>query len=752
MRLKIRVFWFLTIIFILGITGIFVATSMDILGPLPSIEELQNPASQMSSAIYSEDGVLLGKYYQRDRLSTSYKDISPFVLNALVATEDVRFFEHSGIDLRALGRAIWGILTLSTKGGGSTLSQQLALNLLVEIDENNRRASSKFNRALQKLKEWVVAVKLERNFTKKEILALYLNTVPFGDNVYGIKNAANTFFQKSPATLKLEEAAVLIGMLKGNTLYNPRKNPKRALDRRNTVIDLMYTNGLITYGQCLESKQKPMHIRYMRLDEQNGLATYFREVVREEMKTLLKGIHKSDGSAYDLYKDGIKIYTTIDSKMQEIAEQVMENQISKLQGILNNQASIKTGSVWESKQHILWNLAKNTKRWQYLEEQGFSEKEIQLNFKEKIKMRVFSWNKFHEKDTIMSPYDSIKYHQQFLQNGFIVMDPSTGFVKVWVGGINYKYFKFDHVNINTKRQVGSSIKPLLYALSIMDLGYGPNTICPNVEQCFPEYDNWCSHNNDNTSSDNVPLSRGLSSSLNNVSAFLIKKVSPRRFVEFLHTANIQSFLPTVPSLALGTADISPIEMLSAYAIFPANGYSVRPTYIKRVEDRNGNIIKNFRTEKNYVISNIDAYTMTQMLKNVVDHGTAAEMRYRYQVKGSVAGKTGTTNDNADAWFIGFTPSLLGVCWVGCDMRFISITSSAGYGGSAAMPIFANFLNEIKKTKTTLDTSIKDFIMPSDYYKRIQVNNIANNNDSLINNSFIQRNSNKNNKHSNPYLE
>lgn len=722
------------------------------LGPLPSIEELQNPASQMSSAIYSEDGVLLGKYYQRDRLATSYKDISPFVLNALIATEDARFFEHSGIDLRALGRAIWGVFTLNSKGGASTLSQQLALNLLVEIDENNRRASSKFNRAVQKLKEWVVAVKLERNFTKQEILALYLNTVPFGDNVYGIKNAAATFFQKTPANLTLEEAAVLIGMLKGNTLYNPRKNPKRALERRNTVIDQMYNNGSITYEQCLVTKQKPMVIRYMRLDEQNGLATYFREVVREELKTLLKGVRKSDGTPYDLYRDGIKIYTTIDSKMQAVAERVMENQLGKLQGVLNSQVDIKNGSVWEGKENILWNLAKSTRRWQALEERGFNEKEIQLNFKEKVKMRVFAWNKRHEKDTIMSPLDSIKYHQQFLQNGFVVMDPNTGFVKVWVGGINYKYFKFDHININTKRQVGSSIKPLLYALSIMDLGYGPNTICPNVEQCFPEYDNWCSHNNDNTSSDNVPLARGLSSSLNNVSAFLIKQLTPRRFVEFLRTANIKSTLPAVPSLALGTADISPLEMLGAYAIFPASGYSVKPTYIKRVEDRNGNVLKTFRTEKNYVISNVDAYTMTQMLRNVVDHGTAAAMRYQYQVKGAVAGKTGTTNDNADAWFIGFTPNLLGVCWVGCDMRFISITSNAGYGGSAAMPVFATFLNEIKKVKTTLDTSVKDFVMPADYYQRLRAGSVTATGDSVVNNNLPKQKLQKQGQQHNHYLE
>lgn len=751
MRAKIIIFWSLIIAFILGVSALFTAVSLDWLGPLPSIEELQNPTSQMSSAIYSEDGVLLGKYYQRDRLATKYKDISPFVLNALVATEDVRFFEHSGIDLRALGRALWGVFTLNSKGGASTLSQQLALNLLVEIDEQNRRAASKFQRILQKLKEWVVAVKLERNFTKQEILALYLNTVPFGDNVYGIKNAAATFFQKSPANLNLEEAAVLIGMLKGNTLYNPRKNPKRAIERRNTVIDQMYVNGLISYGQSLEAKQKAMVIRYMRLDEQNGLATYFREVVREEMKTLLKGIRKSDGRPYDLYKDGIKIYTTIDSKMQAIAEQVVETQLGKLQEILNNQATIKNGSVWLGKEQILWNLAKSTKRWQYLADLGFSEQEIQRNFKEKIKMRVFARNKAYEQDTLLSPLDSIKYHQQFLQNGFVVMDPNTGFVKVWVGGINYKYFKFDHININTKRQVGSAIKPLLYALSIMDLGYGPNTICPNVEQCFPEYDNWCSHNNDNTSSDNVPLARGLASSLNNVSAFLIKQLTPRRFVEFLRSANIHSALPAVPSLALGTADISPLEMLGAYSIFPANGYSVRPTYIKRVEDRNGNVLKTFRTEKNYVISNVDAYTMTQMLRNVVDHGTAVAMRSKYQVKGAVAGKTGTTNDNADAWFIGFTPNLLGVCWVGCDMRFISITSSLGYGGSAAMPVFANFLNELKKVPTTLDTTAKDFVMPADYHQRMHASSMAQGNDSVTHNSPIPKNP-RSEPQRNPYLE
>lgn len=751
LKTKICLLWGVVLSAVGAVVGFFWLLAGDYFGKLPSIEELQNPFSLISSEIYSEDGVLLGKYYQKDRLSTKYSDISHYALDALIATEDERFYSHSGIDFRSLGRAIFGVLTFNQKGGASTISQQLALNLLVELNENNRRSKSKWQRIIQKFKEWVVALKLERNFTKQEIIALYLNTVPFSDNVYGIKNAAQTFFQCHPLDLTLDQAAVLIGSLKGNTLYNPRKNPRLATIRRNVVIDQMYQNGFITFVQAAQAKRKPIGVRYMRLDEQAGIATYFREIVREDVKNLLKNKRKSNGQPYDIYRDGLKIYTTIDSKMQTAAETAVERQLSTLQTTFNAQSYIKTGEAWRGRANVLFAQLKQTPRYKTLSDVGFTDEEIFKKLSKKIPMRVFSWRRNHEVDTVMSPIDSIKYHQQFLQSGFMAMDPYTGFVKAWVGGANYKYFKYDHVNIHTKRPVGSAIKPLLYTLAIVDLGYHTNTMCPNVDQCFPEYDNWCSHNDDNAATDNVPLWKGLASSLNNVSAYLIKKVSVRRFVEFLRSANIQSDLPAVPSLCLGTPDISLFEMVWAYSMFPAKGYSVKPVYIKRIEDKNGNIIKTFTTEKKYVISATDDYMMVQMLKQVIDVGTGFQLRSRYSISGEVAGKTGTTNANADAWFMGFTPNLVVGVWVGCDLQFLTLATSAGYGSSAAMPIFARFMKDIEGKRVSLDTSLKTFVMPAGYHEKIRLNNVDNQQRSPTNLPTNQTKTQKTKKSKNLYL-
>ncbi len=723
---KINIFWVIVLSIFLLIFLIISLTSWGVFGEMPSIDDLQNPSAIVSSEVFSEDGVMIGKFYQKDKIHVKYEDISPYVVKALIATEDERFYDHSGIDIRALLRALVGVLTLSPKGGASTITQQLALNMLSDIDASNHRAKGTFKRINQKIKEWIIAVKLERHFSKEEILALYLNSVPFGENLYGIKNASKTYFQKAPLDLELEEAAVLVGMLKGNTIYNPKRNPKAAIQRRNTVIEQMYKNDFITGAMAIGSKSKPMTIRYLKLDEQSGMATHFREIVRDDVRKMLKTIKKPNGDSYDIYKDGIRVYTTIDSRMQQFAEQAVNTHLPIMQNLLNSQTNIQNKKIWDAQPTVLQGLIKQTERYKGLVEAGWDEQQIKDAFGKKISMKVFDWNVYREKDTVLSPLDSLKLMHQFLQTGFMAMDVKNGHVKAWVGGINYKYFKYDHVNTNTKRQVGSSIKPLLYALAIMDLGYNYNTLCPNVSQCFPEYENWCSHNTDYDSSDYVPLWRGLALSLNNVSAYLIRQVTPKRFVEFLQNTNISSNLYAVPSLSLGTMEISLFEMIWAYSMFPGRGFTVKPIYITRIEDRNGNILKSFGTEKKNVIGESDAYLMSQLMKNVVDFGTAASMRYKYNVRGDVAGKTGTTNDNSDAWFIGYTPNLVAGVWVGCDQRFISLTSNMGFGGKAAMPVFASFVKNVYETPGLIKDSTKHFLMPQNYETTIQKNNINNN--------------------------
>lgn len=687
MRTSVKIFWY---IFFGGfgiLLAIILLANWGVFGKMPSMLELEDPTMMQASEVFASDGTLMGKYYlpNGNRTVVKYKDISPNIINALTATEDKRFYDHSGIDFRGTLRAI---LLLGKEGGGSTITQQLALALF------NQRASNKAIRVIQKLKEWIISVKLERNFTKEEILALYLNAVPFSDNIYGIKNASRTFFQKEPDRVSVDEAALLVGMINGPGIYNPRRNPKASLDRRNLVISRMVENGNLTAAEGATLQAMPIKLNYKKRDDEIGYAPYFREVLRDEVKKILKTLQKPDGSNYNIYEDGLKIYTTINPVMQTYAEDAVSAQVPSLQRALVSQGFIRSGAVWKGRDNILERAMKESDRWKNLADDGLTDKEIRATFYEKTPMKVFAWNPQREKDTVMTPMDSIKYHRAMVQAGFMVMDPVTGEVKAWVGGISFKTFKYDHVNLNTKRQVGSTIKPLLYAQAVEERGFTPESEVIDAQQNFgggmlvPATGRTCTGRS-------MTMASALAWSRNCATAYIMKQVGAPQFSEFLRRINIPTKVPAYPSIALGACELSLFEMQWAYSMFGGRGFSTKPYFISRIEDRNGNLIKrfDFSVNRKEAISEATAYIMTRMMQGVVDKGTAAGLRARLGVA-EMAGKTGTTNDNSDAWFMGFTPQLLGGVWVGCDDRFIRNEGSGGFGGAAARPIWEAFFRKV----------------------------------------------------------
>lgn len=651
-----------------------------VVGDMPSISEIENPSSALSSEVLAADGDVLGRYFLQDRSNSKYKEISPNVLNALIATEDERFEEHSGVDGVALLRAV---VFLGKKGGGSTITQQLAKNLFP------RRNPNIFTMPFIKLKEWVLAVKLEKNLTKNEIITLYLNTVPFGDNVYGIKNAANTFYNVAPDKLSVDQAAVLVGMLKGNTLYNPRRNPQNSLNRRNVVLGQMLKYGKISNADFEKYKTKPIKLDYHKLDYHEGIAPYFRQVLEQEVKKILKDLKKEDGSSYNIYKDGLKIYTTINLTMQHYAEEAVAQQMKDLQKQFLAQDKYHDGTVFNNHMKDVLRSLKESDRYRALKDQDIDDEAIMKEMKKPIPMKVFTWaNKQHVVDTLMSPIDSVKYMKLFLQCGFMAMDPYTGEVKAWVGGINHDYFQFDHVNTKTRRQVGSTIKPLLYCLAI-DNGFSPCSVIPTNPVSFPEKANYDANGGKNYGS--MPMRRALALSINNAALYLIKQLGQNAFIDFIHKCGVEAEIVNQPSIALGVSDISLYEMLRAYTMFPTGGINTQPVIITKIEDKNGNLLKSIVAEQKEIISTNTAFKMVKLMQGVVDHGTAGRLRHRYGIFSEIAGKTGTTNSQADAWFIGYTPQLLAGAWVGCDDRYLRFRSQAlGQGAAAALPIWAYF--------------------------------------------------------------
>ena len=678
-------------------------------GYMPSLAELENPQNAISSEVLATDGTVLGRYFVLDRSNSKFNEISPNIINALLATEDVRFYDHAGIDPVAT-IAIPFYVLMNKKRGSSTITQQLAKNLFP------REKKSMLTLPFMKLKEWVLAVKLERNLTKREIITLYLNTVPYSDNLYGIKNASLTFFNKTPDKVTVDEAAVLIGMLKGNTIYNPRTRPKKARARRNDVLNQMAKYDYITSAECEKLKAGETPLDYHKIDYHDGLAPYFRQVLEQYVKDACKDLKKSDGTPYDIYKDGLKIYTTIDMRMQRYAEEAVQEHLTTLQQQFLAQPGYVDGAVWKRKgatNTILMTAVKSSERYQFLVNQDKTEEEALKEMQKPIKMRVFAWNEKRYKDTVMSPFDSVKYMKLFLQAGLMSMDPFTGEVRAWVGGIDHKFFMYDHVNINTKRQVGSTIKPLLYSFAI-DNGFSPCGIVSTAPQEFPDF---LDHPYDAGGSDqgDIPLKTALAQSVNNAALYILKQVGIVPFVDFAQKCGISSRLDPVPAIALGAADISLYEMLGAYSMFPNGGMHTEPLFITKIEDKNGMLVKSFTARQKELINPNTAFKMVKMMRGVVNAGTGGRLRYRYGIHNDVAGKTGTTNNQADAWFMGYTPQLLTGVWVGCDDRVFRFRSERlGQGAAAALPIWAFYMKRVYADAATGIDPKKTFTQPQGF--------------------------------------
>jgi penicillin-binding protein 1A len=658
---------------------LFLFAALGVFGKMPSIIELQNPEADLASEIYSADGKLMGKFYAENRSEITYSKISPHVIHALIATEDERFYDHSGIDAEAVGRVVF---TGGKAGGGSTLTQQLAKMMLGQ----GRSGSFILKRGIEKVKEWIVAVRLEKNFTKEEIIALYLNHAPWG-NVYGIRNASRTYYQKEPSELKLEEAAVLVGMLKG-FIYDPVRHPEASLKRRNVVIQQMVQSKqhYLTQEQANVFKQKLLVTNFKKIDLNVGIAPYFRSALAQYLKDWCKK-HKNPKTdePYDIYRDGLKIYTTIDSRMQAYAEQAVEQHMPQLQSKLYSYLNYRSKDIWKGREAVIESAMKFTERWKIMQEEGKDSATIRKTFDVPVKMKIFSWwgDKNHERDTVMTPYDSIKYHKQLLQTSFVSMEPSTGEVKAWVGGINYKWFKYDHVT--SSRQVGSTFKPLLYTLAVTDAGYNLESYIEGGAVTML---------GKTISFGGGTMAHCLAKSINGAAWRLMRIIGVRRTVEFAKACGITARIPPYPSIALGSADIPMIQMLQSYTMFPNKGYNTTPIYVTRIEDKNGTLIQEFSTaQTKELISEAEAYTMVKMMQGVVEYGTGQRLK-SYDIPVQKAGKTGTTNGNTDGWFIGYTPELLAGTWVGCEDPFIPIYSNNSGGAEMAAPKWGLFMSRV----------------------------------------------------------
>lgn len=677
--------------------------STDLFFDLPSVVELQNPKSNLATVIYSSDAKPLGKYYSENRVNVRYYELDQDLIDALISTEDARFKDHSGIDLKALARSASGIVTGNmNKGGGSTLTQQLAKMMFP------RQKLSKPKMVLQKLKEWVIAVRLEKNYTKDEILAMYLNKFDFLNQAVGVKSASQIYFNRSQDSLEIQQAAMLIGMAKNPSLFNPIKKSDTTLHRRNVVLSQMVKYGFLTKEKFDSLKVLPLGIKFQPEDHNDGLAPYFREYVRENfMKAWCeKHINPETNKPYNIYKDGLKIYTTIDSRMQAYAEEAVKEHMTDLQKLFNKECKTKKNApfAWnvnkEQIENIMMSSMKRSDRYRNLKNDGLSKAEILEEFHKPVKMLVYSIR--GEIDTTMSPWDSIRYYKSFLHTGFIAIQPTTGYVKAWVGGVNHKHFKFDHVKVG-RRQVGSTFKPFVYALAIQE-GYSPCYQVPNVRTCIttPDGKEWCPDNSDGEKGTGkmITLRKALAGSVNYVSAFLIKRFGPEAVINLVRRMGITAPIEAVPSICLGTPDISVFEMVAANATFANKGTYIQPTFITRIEDKNGKVLEEFMPKTDEVFSEQNAYAIIQLMRGVVDYGTGARLRGKYNLRNEIAGKTGTTQNNADGWFMGLTPELVAGCWTGGEERSVHFNSTnEGQGASMALPIWGKFFQKIYADKT-----------------------------------------------------
>lgn len=747
-----RIIVFCWIVFALGLAGVvlvFSAIAKGSIGYMPSVEQLENPIDKYASLVVSSDAKILGSYghSQDNRISVNYTDLSPDLVKALIATEDVRFAEHSGIDIQGLLRAIVkrGILMQKSGGGGSTITQQLAKQLF------SPNADDILERLLQKPIEWVIAVQLERFYTKEEIITMYLDKFDFLHNAVGIQSAARVYFDATPKTLKTEEAATLVGMCKNPSYFNPRKNNERTLGRRNTVLRQMEKAGYLTKAQSDSLTQLPLVLRFNRVDHKEGPAPYFREYLRvmmtakkPERKNYMawqkqkftedsiawetnplygwcRKNKKANGENYNIYTDGLKIYTTIDSRMQQYAEEaVVEHMKKDVQPAFDREKkgrnyapfsrSVSLGQV----DTMMTNAMKQTDRYRGMKKEGMSEADIKKEFKKPIDMRVFSWA--GPVDTIMSPWDSIRYHKSILRSSFMSMDAHTGHVKAYVGGIDYKYFQYDMVSTG-RRQVGSTIKPFLYSLAMIE-GISPCDMMLHVPQQLTDENGilWTPRNSTRENEGKmVSIEWGLQKSSNWVTAYLMKQLSPYTFVRLLHSFGLKAEIDPVVAVCLGTPDVSVSEMVSAYTVFPNKGIRVEPLFVTRIEDSFGNTIASFNPHFNEVLTEDAAYKMLHMTRKVIDGGTGSRVRFRYGIKAPMGGKTGTSQNHSDGWFMAFTPRLVSGCWVGGEDRSIHFDRiTEGQGAAMALPIYGLFMQKVYADKRLGYTEDENFEVPEEY--------------------------------------
>ncbi len=679
---------------------------LGLFGKLPDFKTLENPQSELSSELYSSDGVLLGNYFRENRSPVSYNDLSQNLVKALIATEDVRFESHSGIDFQSMGRVLFkSVILRQGTGGGSTLSQQTAKNLFKTRTAESQGLLSKIpglKMLIIKVKEWIVAAKLEKSYTKNEILTLYLNTSEFGSNAFGIKIAAKTFFDKSPNELNIQEAATLVGLFKAPTYYSPVFNPENSLRRRNTVIDQMEKYGFISKVEADSISKLPTELNYKVVNQNQGLATYFREVLKGELIQWTRENLKPDGTPYDLFGDGLKIYTTIDSRMQKYAEMAVSEHMTELQRKFEKELGDREPWIDNNGKVIpdfLENIVKRTEAFRSLKQRyGNNLDSINYKLREKKRMRIFSWER-GEIDTLMSTLDSLRHYKKHLQTGFMAMDPHTGHIKAWVGGINHKHFKYDHVK-QGKRQPGSTFKPFVYTAAIEN-GYSPcySVIDQPIEVNIPGQPVWKPKNADGKfSNESMSIRRAMAQSVNSVTAYMMKKLSPRIVIETAKRLGITSDLQEVPALALGTSDVTVYEMVGAFSTFVNKGEHIVPFYIDRIEDKNGNILQQFTPRKKPAMSEEHAYLMVYMLRGGFEEyrGTSQGVPWSLRDEGNeLGGKTGTTQNASDGWYIGISKDIVAGAWVGGDDRAIHFRSwTSGQGGQTARPIWVKFMDKI----------------------------------------------------------
>ena len=729
----VRWFWIILCAPVALILLLLLLTRLGAFGKLPTFEELENPKSNLATEIYSDDGEMIGSFFIQNRSYVDYNELSPALVAALISTEDMRFYSHSGIDFISLARVAVKPLALGNRrqGGGSTITQQLAKNLYPRDTAVYNNPISKGSKlVISKLKEWITAVMLEYNYTKEEIITMYLNTVPYGSNAYGIKSAARTFFNKLPSELNVQEAAMLVGVVNAPTRYSPRSNPDRALARRNTVISRMKDKGYLTRAQRDSIQALPIELDFRPISHNAGTGTYFREMLRMVMTSgkpsresfgpgaagdwdyrqaveqwesnplygwCDKNV-KANGQPYDLYRDGLKIYTTVNATMQRYAEQAVWEQMGGTVQPMMDRVTKARGTVFsdiskDEREAIMRRAKKNSDRYRQMKRDGATDAEIDKAFATPVPMRVFSYK--GDRDTTMSPDDSLMYYKKFLRASFMAVDPSNGYVKAYVGGTSYRYFKYDMAK-QGRRQVGSTIKPFVYTFAIEQLDLTPCTQVPNLPVTI-ETDNepWSPREASKVVYDGEwkPLRWGLANSRNNYSAWIMKQArQPQAVADFIHKFGIRSYIDPVYALCLGTSDFSLFELVGAYGTFANRGVHVDPIFVTRIEDRHGNVLANFTSPSQDAISEQSAYTMLGMLKRVVNAGTAGRIR-ALGLKADMGGKTGTSQKNSDAWFVGVTPKLVAGAWVGGEDRSIHL-SSGGEGSRIALPIFANFMKKV----------------------------------------------------------